>query len=147
MQKSQDLFSYTDKFIKKILLKKHADFIIVDIHGEVTSEKLALGHFLDGRVTAVVGTHTHVPTSDYKILEKGTAYQTDLGMCGDYDSVIGMDKINSIKKFMKEKSAKNHFPAKGEATISGVIIDADDTTGLANSINQIIVGGILKKNY
>ena len=147
MKKSEDVFETAKQFIKKIKLKDNADFIVIDVHGETTSEKMAMAYLFDGKATVLIGTHTHVPTSDQRIMEKGTAYQTDLGMCGDYDSVIGMDKINSIKKFMKEKSAKNHFPAKGEATISGVIIDADDTTGLANSINQIIVGGILKKNY
>ena len=145
MKKSQDLFSFTEKFIKKIKLKKDADFIVIDIHGEITSEKMALGHFLDGKVTTVVGTHTHVPTSDTKILKNGTAYQTDLGMCGDYDSVIGMNKENSIKKFKKDPSAESHFPANGDASISGVIVDADDKTGLANNINQIIIGGNLKQ--
>jgi len=145
MKKSQDLFSFTEKIIKKIQLKKNADFIIVDIHGEITSEKMALGHFLDGKVTTVVGTHTHVPTSDTKILKNGTAYQTDLGMCGDYDSVIGMNKDNSIKKFKKDPSAKNHYPADGDASLSGVIVDADDETGLANNINQVIFGGNLKQ--
>jgi len=145
MKKSQDLFSFTEKIIKKIKLKKDADFIVVDIHGEITSEKMALGHFLDGKVTTVVGTHTHVPTADTKILKKGTAYQTDLGMCGDYDSVIGMNKENSIKKFKKDPSAENHFPANGDASISGVIVDADQKTGLANNINQIIIGGNLKQ--
>jgi metallophosphoesterase (TIGR00282 family) len=145
MKKSQDLFSFTENIIKKIELKKDADFIIVDIHGEITSEKMALGHFLDGKVTTVVGTHTHVPTADTKILKKGTAYQTDLGMCGDYDSVIGMNKENSIKKFKKDPTAENHFPAKGDASISGVIVDADQKTGLANNINQIIIGGNLKQ--
>ena len=108
---------------------------------------MALGHFLDGKVTTVVGTHTHVPTSDTKILKKGTAYQTDLGMCGDYDSVIGMNKYNSIKKFKKDPSAENHFPANGDASLSGVIVDADDETGLAISINQIIFGGNLKQKF
>ena len=145
MKKSQDLFSFTEKFIKKIKLKKDADFIVIDIHGEITSEKMALGHFLDGKVTTVVGTHTHVPTSDTKILKNGTAYQTDLGMCGDYDSVIGMNKENSIKKFKRDPSAESHFPANGDASISGVIVDADDKTGLANNINQIIIGGNLKQ--
>ena len=145
MKKSQDLFSFTEKIIKKIKLKKDVDFIVIDIHGEITSEKMALGHFLDGKVTTVVGTHTHVPTSDTKILKNGTAYQTDLGMCGDYDSVIGMNKENSIKKFKKDPSAENHFPADGDASISGVIVDADDKTGLANNINQIIIGGNLKQ--
>ena len=145
MKKSQDLFSFTEKIIQKIKLKKDADFIIIDIHGEITSEKMALGHFLDGKVTTVVGTHTHVPTSDTKILNNGTAYQTDLGMCGDYDSVIGMNKENSIKKFKKDPSAENHFPAEGDASISGVIVDADNKTGLAKNINQIIIGGNLKQ--
>ena len=147
MKKSQDLFSFTEKFIKKIKLKKDADFIVIDIHGEITSEKMALGHFLDGKVTTVVGTHTHVPTSDTKILKNGTAYQTDLGMCGDYDSVIGMNKENSIKKFKKDLSAENHFPANGDASISGVIVDADDKTGLANNISQIIIGGNLNQKF
>ena len=145
MKKSQDLFLFTERIIKKIVLKKDADFIVVDIHGEITSEKMALGHFLDGKVTSVVGTHTHVPTSDTKILKNGTAYQTDLGMCGDYDSVIGMNKENSIKKFKKDPSAEIHFPAKGQASMSGVIVDADDHTGLASNINQIILGGNLKQ--
>ena len=146
MKKTQDLFSFTDKIIKKIKLKKDADFIVVDIHGETTSEKMALGHYLDGKVTTVVGTHTHVPTSDTKILKNGTAYQTDLGMCGDYDSVIGMNKENSIKRFKKDRTAEHHYPANGPASISGVIIEADDQTGLANTINQIILGGNLKQS-
>ena len=147
MKKGQDLFSFTDKIIKKIKLKKDADFIIIDIHGEITSEKMALGHYLDGKVTTVVGTHTHVPTSDAKILNNGTAYQTDLGMCGDYDSVIGMNKENSIKKFKKDSSAESHFPAKGHASICGVIVDGDEKTGLASDINQIILGGNLKQKF
>ena len=147
MKKSQDLFSFTEKMLKKIKLKKDADFIVVDLHGEITSEKMALGHYLDGKVTTVVGTHTHVPTSDTKILDNGTAYQTDLGMCGDYDSVIGMNKENSIKKFKKDPTAESHFPAKGQASISGVIVDADEKTGLANDINQIILGGNLKQKF
>ena len=145
MKKSQDLFPYAEKMLKKIKLKEDADFIVIDIHGEITSEKMALGHYLDGKVTTVVGTHTHVPTSDYKILKEGTAYQTDLGMCGDYNSVIGMNKENSIKKFKKDPDAESHFPANGHASISGVIIDANDDTGLANSIDQIILGGDLKQ--
>ena len=145
MKKSLDLFPFTEKIIKKIKLKKDVDFIVIDIHGETTSEKMALGHFLDGKVTSVVGTHTHVPTSDARILKNGTAYQTDLGMCGDYDSVIGMNKENSIKKFQKDASAESHFPANGQASMSGVIVDANDQTGLAENISQIILGGNLKQ--
>ena len=146
-KKSGFIFIYRKNYSKKLNLRRDADFIVIDIHGEITSEKMALGHFLDGKVTTVVGTHTHVPTSDTKILKNGTAYQTDLGMCGDYDSVIGMNKENSIKKFKKDPSAESHFPANGNASISGVIVDADDKTGLANNINQIIIGGNLKQKF
>ena len=145
MKKSEDVFVSAEKIIKKIQLKKDADFIIVDMHAEITSEKQALGHLLDGKVTTVIGTHTHVPTADTKILNKGTAYQSDLGMCGDYDSVIGMNKENSIKKFLKDSTAKQHFPSEGEATLCGVIVDANDETGLANNINPVITGGVLKE--
>ena len=109
---------------------------MVDFHGEITSEKMAIGDFLDGSVTCIVGTHTHVPTADTRVLEKGTAYQTDIGMCGDYNSVIGMNKENSLKRFFKDKDAIKHFPSDGEGTISGVIIEADQQTGLANRIYE-----------
>ena len=147
MKKGQDLFLYTEKIMKKIKLKRDADFIVIDLHGEITSEKMALGHYLDGKVTTVVGTHTHVPTSDTQILKNGTAYQTDLGMCGDYDSVIGMNKENSIKKFKKDPTADGHFPANGLATMSGIIVEANDQTGLANNVSQFIFGGNLKQIF
>ena len=124
-------------------LKKDADFIVIDFHGDITREKMARGHFFDGASTAVVGTHTHVPTADTRILEKGTGYQTDIGMCGDYNSVIGMNKDNSLKKFLKDKSATEHFPSKGEGTLSGIIIEADNNTGLAKKITRLIDGGSL----
>ena len=127
-----------------IKLKRDADFIVVDLHGEITSEKMAMGYFFDGKATMVVGTHTHVPTSDHRILEKGTAYQTDVGMCGDYDSVIGMNKENSVKKFLKDSSAKKHYPALGEATISGLLVVADNETGLAKKVEPIIFGKLLE---
>ena len=145
MKKCQDVFQEAQKFIKNIKLKENADFIIVDMHGEITSEKMAMGHFLDGKVTMIVGTHTHVPTSDHRVMEKGTAYQTDLGMCGDYNSVIGMNKENSLKKFLRDPSAKHHFPALGDATISGLIVSADEKTGLANKVEPIILGGSLQE--
>ena len=106
---------------------------------------MAIGHFFDGFSTCVVGTHTHVPTADTRILQKGTAYQTDIGMCGDYNSVIGMNKENSIKKFFKDKDAIKHIPATGEATLSGVIIEADKKTGLAKKVSRLIEGGSLEK--
>ena len=131
MRKTDDVFQTASKISKKLVLKKNVDFLVVDFHGEITSEKMAMGHFFDGFSTCVVGTHTHVPTADTRILEKGTAYQTDIGMCGDYDSVIGMNKQNSIKRFLKDKEAINHFPANGEGTLSGIIVEADIETGLA----------------
>ena len=106
---------------------------------------MAIGHFFDGLSTCVVGTHTHVPTADTRILEKGTAYQTDIGMCGDYNSVIGMNKENSIKRFLKDKNAIKHFPSEGEGTLSGIIVEADEKTGLAKKISRLIIGGSLEK--
>ena len=144
--KSEDLFVAAQKLLTKIKLKENTDFIVVDIHAEITSEKMALGHLLDGKVTSVVGTHTHVPTSDTKILKNGTAYQTDAGMCGDYDSVIGMNKENSLKRFFKEDS-KKHFPSGGTASLSGVIVDCDKETGLAKNIQSFIYGGDLKNTH
>jgi 2',3'-cyclic-nucleotide 2'-phosphodiesterase len=145
MRKTENVFESAKMIKDKIILKKNVDFVIVDFHGEITSEKMAIGHFFDGFSTGVVGTHTHIPTADTRILEKGTAYQTDLGMCGDYNSVIGMNKENSIKKFFNDKDATKHFPAEGEATISGIIIEADHKTGLANKISRLIEGGSLIK--
>ncbi len=144
MKKCEDVFETAKKFIQKVKLTKDADFIVVDMHGEITSEKMAMGYLFDGKVTIFVGTHTHVPTSDHRILEKGTAYQTDIGMCGDYNSVIGMNRDNSLKKFFKDPSAIKHYPALGEATISGLMVVADDNTGLAKRIEPIIVGGALE---
>ena len=143
MKKTEDVFQTAKEICNKIKLKKDADFIVVDFHGEITSEKMAAGHFFDGQATCVVGTHTHIPTADTRVLNGGTAYQTDLGMCGDYNSVIGMNKENSIKKFFKEKDAVSHFPAEGEGTLSGVIIETNFETGLAKKITRIIYGGSL----
>ena len=146
MKKCDDVFVEAKKFIERFKLGNgKADFIIVDMHGEITSEKMALGYLFDGKATMVVGTHTHVPTSDHRIMEKGTAYQTDLGMSGDYNSVIGMNRDNSLKKFLKDFSAKIHFPALGEATISGLLVTADDETGLAKKVQPIILGGALQE--
>jgi calcineurin-like phosphoesterase len=104
---------------------------------------MAAGHFFDGQATCVVGTHTHVPTADTRILDNGTAYQTDIGMCGDYNSVIGMNKENSVKKFLKDKDATKHFPAEGEGTICGIIVETNTETGLAKSVTRLIDGGSL----
>ena len=145
MKKCDDAFETAQKFILSYKLKIDFDFLVVDFHGEITSEKMAMGHFFDGKATFLVGTHTHVPTSDTIILKNGTAYQTDAGMCGDYNSVIGMNKYNSINKFLKKKAQK-HYPATGEASLCGSIIECDVKTGLAKNINQFIYGGDLKNS-
>ena len=146
MKKCEDVFEAAEKFVKKYELKEDYDFLLVDFHGEITSEKVAMGHLFDGKATLVVGTHTHVPTNDGRVLRQGTAYQTDAGMCGDYNSVIGMDIDNSINRFLKRKSTKL-FPAIGEATLCGVIVDCDIETGLAKNIKNFIYGGELKKSH
>ena len=143
MKKCDDVFEKAKKFLEDYSLKNDYDLLIVDFHGEITSEKNAMGHFFDGNATLFVGTHTHIPTNDTRILKKGTAYQTDAGMCGDYDSVIGMDKENSINRFLKKNSIK-HFPAVGEATLSGVIVDCDLKTGLSKNVESYIFGSQLK---
>ena len=145
MRKTDDVFQTAKSISKKLVLKKNIDFLVVDFHGEITSEKMAMGHFFDGLSTCVVGTHTHVPTADTRILEKGTAYQTDIGMCGDYNSVIGMNKENSIKRFFKDKDATKHFPAEGDGTLSGMVIETDLETGLAKKVTRLIEGGSLDR--
>tara|TARA_B100001564_G_scaffold350002_1_gene353844 strand:+ start:423 stop:1226 length:804 start_codon:yes stop_codon:yes gene_type:complete len=145
MKKSDDVFETSKKFLDKYKLKNDYDFLVVDFHGEITSEKNAIGYFFDGQATLVIGTHTHIPTNDARILKNGTAYQTDAGMCGDYDSVIGMNKDNSLNRFLKKDSVK-HFPAKGDATLSGVIVECNVETGLAKDITSYIFGGQLNKN-
>ena len=143
MKKSNDVFEIANQFLNKFKLKEDFDFLVVDFHGEITSEKNAIGHYFDGKASLVVGTHTHIPTNDTRILKKGTAYQTDAGMCGDYDSVIGMNKENSINKFMKRNSIK-HFPANREATLCGVIVECNSETGLAKKVESYIFGEQLK---
>ncbi len=117
--------------------------IIIDVHGEATSEKMAIGHAFDGRVSFVVGTHSHVPTADDQILPGGTAYQTDAGMCGDYDSVIGMKKRVSIERFRRQVRGERLEPADGEATLCGVFVETDDVSGLARHIAPVRLGGRL----
>ena len=143
MKKCNDASVEAKNFLEKNKLKNQYDFLIVDFHGEITSEKMAIGHFFDGSATLVVGTHTHVPTNDGRILNNGTAYLTDAGMCGDYNSVIGMNTQNSINRFFKKESTK-HFPAEGEASLSGVIVEANPENGLAKKVNSFIFGGTLK---
>ena len=112
MRKTDDVFKVAQELSKKIVLGDNVDFSVVDFHGEITSEKMAIGHFFDGISTCVVGTHTHVPTADTRVLERGTAYQTDIGMCGDYNSVIGMNKRIHLNDFLKIKMRLNIIPLR-----------------------------------
>ena len=145
MKKSNDVFEIANQFLNKFKLKEDFDFLVVDFHGEITSEKNAIGHYFDGKASLVVGTHTHIPTNDARILQNGTAYQTDAGMCGDYDSVIGMNKNNSLNRFMKKGSVK-HYPANGDSTLCGVIVECNKETGLANKVESYIFGEQLKNS-
>jgi metallophosphoesterase (TIGR00282 family) len=117
--------------------------ILVDVHGEATSEKMAIAQYVDGRVSAVVGTHTHVPTADAQILPRGTAYMTDIGMCGDYDSVIGMKKGPAIDRFVTKVPGERLSPADGEATLCAAFVETDAETGLARRIAPVRIGGRL----
>lgn len=145
MDAMDDPFQSVEDILSGYTLGKNVDAIFVDVHGEASSEKQALAVMLDGRVAAVLGTHTHVPTADDRILPSGTAYQTDVGMCGDYDSVIGMKKDMSLFKMTRKFSYERLTPADGVGTACGAIIEIDDKTGLAIAIKPIRMGGILKQ--
>ena len=140
-----DPFSALDAVLRKHPLGGQAQAIIVDIHCEATSEKMAVGHFCDGRASLVVGTHTHVPTGDAQILPRGTGYLTDAGMCGDYNSVIGMDKAEPMRRFVTGMGKTRFQPALGEATLSGVLVETDDRSGTAQAIYMVRHGGRLQQ--
>jgi calcineurin-like phosphoesterase len=125
-------------------LGEAADAVLIDMHAEASSEKMGMGHFCDGRASLVVGTHTHVPTADYQILPGGTAYVTDAGMTGDYNSVIGMDKQEPLNRFLRKIPSARLEPALGEATLCGVAVETDDRTGLAVAIAPLRIGGRLE---
>ena len=138
-----DPFSALDAELRRVPMGARVNATVVDIHAEATSEKMATGHWCDGRASLVVGTHTHVPTADAQILPKGTAYLTDAGMCGDYDSVIGMEKGEPMRRFITGMQKTRFQPAEGEATLSGVLVQTDDRTGLATRVAPVRVGGRL----
>ncbi|MEM7546833.1 MAG: TIGR00282 family metallophosphoesterase [Pseudomonadota bacterium] len=140
-----DPFSALETALRKHPLGTGADAIIIDFHAEATSEKMAIGHYFDGKASLVVGTHTHVPTADTMILPRGTAYQSDAGMCGDYDSVIGMDKGEPLRRFVTGMSSGRFTPAEGGATISGVYVETDDRTGRAVATSPLRMGGRLSE--
>lgn len=137
-----DPFSAIDDALRR--LGGQAQARLVDIHCEATSEKMGMGHFCDGRASLVVGTHTHVPTGDAQILPGGTGYLTDAGMCGDYNSVIGMEKAEPMRRFVTGMSKGRFQPALGEATLCGALVETDDRTGLATSVTHVRQGGRLQ---
>ncbi|MGB0507631.1 MAG: TIGR00282 family metallophosphoesterase [Pikeienuella sp.] len=120
-----------------------ADAVVIDFHAEVTSETMAMGHYFDGKASLVVGTHTHVPTADTQILPRGTAFQSDAGMCGDYDSIIGMDKTEPMRRFVTGMQGSRFTPAEGPATICGVYIETDNTSKRATRVSPVRIGGRL----
>ncbi len=138
-----DPFAAVARELEACPLREVADAVVVDMHAEATSEKMAMGHFCDGRASLVVGTHTHVPTADAQILPGGTAYLTDAGMCGDYDSVIGMNKEEPLHRFTRRYATGRFEPAAGAATICGVVVETDDDTGLARAVSPLRSGGRL----
>jgi len=144
MEPLDDPFAAVERILTGVELGHDCHFAMVDFHGEATSEKMAMGHFVDGRATFCVGTHSHVPTADAQIFDGGTAYQTDAGMCGDYNSVIGMDPNEPLQRFTQKISSGRFTPAQGEATVCGCVVESDDRTGLAVSIAPVRVGGRLK---
>ena len=143
MDPLDDPFACVDRELAKHRLGATVQAIVVDMHAEATSEKMAMGHFVDGRASLCVGTHTHVPTSDTMILPGGTAYQSDAGMCGDYDSVIGMDKAEPIARFTRKLRGEHLHAARGEGTLCAVFVETDDKTGLAKRVAPLRAGGRL----
>ncbi len=147
MDPLDDPFKVVDQELKKHRLGATVNFALIDIHAEATSEKMAMGQYLDGRVSVVIGTHSHIPTADAQIFDGGTAYQTDAGMCGDYNSVIGMDKAEPINRFTKKLRGDRYSPALGDGTLCGVYIESDDKTGLATRIDPIRMGPRLIETF
>jgi metallophosphoesterase (TIGR00282 family) len=143
MDPLDDPFASVHAELAKVRLGATADFVLIDIHAEATSEKAAMAHFADGRASFVAGTHSHVPTADAQILPKGTAFQSDLGMCGDYNSVIGMDPGEPLLRFTKKVSKGRFIPAEGEGTVCGALVETG-TNGLATRIDPVRIGGRLK---
>ena len=145
MDPLDDPFAAVDRELAACPLQRGADAIVVDMHAETTSEKQAMGHFLDGRVSLVVGTHTHAPTADYRVLPGGTAFMSDVGMTGDYDSVIGMTKDEPIGRFLRKIASSKFEAAMGPATLSGLAVETDDKTGLARKVGAVRLGGPLEQ--
>ena len=142
-----DPFASISAELAKVRLGATVDFVLIDIHAEATSEKMAVGRFVDGQASLVVGTHSHVPTADAQVFPGGTAYQTDAGMCGDYDSVIGMEVAGPMSRFLGKVQKVRFKAALGEATVCGVYVETDDTTGRATHVAPLRQGGRLSPHW
>jgi 2',3'-cyclic-nucleotide 2'-phosphodiesterase len=147
MDALDDPFAVADRTLEETPLREVADAILVDIHAEATSEKQALAYHLDGRVTAVVGTHTHVPTADHRILPGGTGYMSDAGMCGDYESVLGMARDEPLRRFLQKTPGARLEAASGEGTLSGLAIETDDATGLSLRVAAVRLGPTIEETW
>jgi metallophosphoesterase (TIGR00282 family) len=145
MDAMDDPFAAVEREISACPLRSGADAVIVDIHCEASSEKQAMGYFCDGRATLVVGTHTHVPTADHRIMPGGTAFMTDAGMTGDFESVIGMAKDEPLNRFLRKLPGSKFEPAGGPATLCGLAVETDDATGLAVKVGAVRLGGVLEQ--
>ena len=143
MDAIDDPFASLDALLEPYLLGATVDAILVDIHGEASSEKQALARFVDGRASLAAGTHTHVPTADHMILPGGTAFMTDIGMCGAYNSVIGMEIAPVIERFTKKMPGKRFAPVLDDGTLAALYVETDDGTGLATRVAPVRIGGIL----
>lgn len=140
-----DPFPHVARELELCPMGVECDAVLIDMHAETTSEKMAMGHFCDGKASMVVGTHTHVPTADHHIMTGGTAYVSDAGMCGDYDSIIGMDKAEPLQRFLRKLPVERLKPAEGPATVCGIVVDTDDASGLATAVEPLRLGGRLSR--
>lgn len=145
MEALDDPFAAIERELEACKLREQADAIIIDFHAEATSEKQSIGYVVDGRASLLLGTHTHAPTSDYRILPFGTAYISDIGMCGDYESVLGMNRDEPVRRFQTKIPSGRFEPATGPATVCGIAVETDDATGLAVKIAPVRIGGVLEQ--
>jgi 2',3'-cyclic-nucleotide 2'-phosphodiesterase len=145
MDALDDPFRAVEREVEACPLGQACDAILVDMHAEATSEKQAMGYFLDGRVSVVVGTHTHAPTSDHRILPQGTAYQSDAGMTGNYQSILGMDRHEPIRRWLEKIPGSRLEVAEGAGTLCGLAVETDDRTGLAINVAAVRIGGALSQ--
>jgi hypothetical protein len=145
MEPLDDPFTAIDRELAACPLKSGADAIIVDMHCEATSEKQSMGYLCDGRASLVIGTHTHAPTADQRVLPGGTAFVSDVGMTGDYDSVIGMTKDEPISRFLRKIATSKFEAAMGPATLCGLAVETDDASGLATRVGPVRLGGVLEQ--